>query len=217
MTHPTRQRLLQFIREAGECTLAELRERSGLSRSTLRRHLSLMAHDGVVEVHYAHRHTGRPPLLYRLTLKGELVTPATYAALLHDVSTVMEAQGRDQAKTRLHQIAGDPATPYPEIRRLPDLRARIDAARRLLFGVSETTEVQLTDGGYRFSLHTCPLAQRSMEFRDPCCVARTALQELIGQEVEQSEWIIRGDPRCTFEVKVAEKAPRPSSSCPPVD
>src|SRR3972149_9465709 len=82
---PTRQRLIRLIREPGGSTLADLRRRTGLSRSTLRQHLGRMARDGVVQSYLVRRPSGRPPLMYRLTPQAELASPATYLTFLRAV------------------------------------------------------------------------------------------------------------------------------------
>ena len=69
---------------------------------------------------------------------------------------------------------------FPKIRDLPGEEARLDAARRLLFGDLGTTEVQRTTDGLQFSLQTCPLAPRALEYGDPCCVARALIGSLVG-------------------------------------
>jgi ribulose-5-phosphate 4-epimerase/fuculose-1-phosphate aldolase/DNA-binding transcriptional ArsR family regulator len=63
----TRDRLIRLIKETGGTTLAELRGRTGLSRSTLRDHLARLAQSGIVENMVEKRSFGRPPLVYRLT------------------------------------------------------------------------------------------------------------------------------------------------------
>lgn len=199
--HPTRKRIIRLIRESGGLTLSDLRRRTGLSRSTLRQHLGIMARDGLVEGQFVRRPTGRPPLVYRLTRKSALAPAETYAAFLRALFAGMG--GRERAEPIFQQMAHRLAAQHPEIRKLPDLSARLEAARALFFPDAESTEVVRTDDGYQFSLYTCPLAAVAMEFKDLCCVARDVLSELAGTEVGQTEWIIRGDPRCTFEVRAA--------------
>lgn len=201
--HPTRQRLIRLIRESRGCTISDLRTRTGLSRSTLRQHLGAMTRQGVVEGQFVRRATGRPPLVYRLTAKGELAAPETYAAFLHALFAGMHAEGRERIEALFQQVAEQVAAAHPEIRKLPDVRERMEAARRIFFGEADSTGTGVTEDGLQFSMHTCPLAPLSMEFGDLCCMARQALSNLVGREVEQSEWIIRGDPRCTFEVRWA--------------
>lgn len=199
--HPTRDRIVRLIRDRDGCTISELQRQTGLSRSTLRQHLSHLMRQGMLDGRMERRPTGRPPRIYRLTPRPEPAVPATYAAFLRGLFTGMEQEGRARVEALFSQLAARLVAAHPEIRRLPDLRARLDAARRALFGDVDTSPVEHTDTGIQFSLHTCPLAPVAMEFSDLCCVTRTALTALIGADVEQSEWIIRGDPRCTFEVR----------------
>lgn len=202
--HPTRKRIIRLIRESGGITLSELRRRTGLSRSTLRQHLSLMSRDGVVESQFVRQRIGRPPLVYRLTARSELAPSQTYAAFLRALFAGLD--GREQVDGIFRKMATHLAAEHPEIRRLPDPAARLDAARRLFFPDAESTSVERTDDGYQFSLYTCPLASVAMEYRDLCCMARGVLEALVGHDVGQTEWIVRGDPRCTFEVRVPARA-----------
>jgi predicted ArsR family transcriptional regulator len=199
--HPTRTRIVRLIREQGSATLSDLRRRTGLSRSTLRQHLAILAHDGLIASQFVRRPTGRPPLVYRLTARSELPPAQTYAAFLRTIVASMRAAGPGRIDALFRQIAQQLASEHPEIRRLADPAARLAAARRLFFPDAESTEVEQTDDGVQFSLYTCPLAAVAMEYRDLCCAARGVLSALVGEDVGQTEWILRGDPRCTFELR----------------
>lgn len=200
--HPTRERLIELIRDSGGCTINDLQQRTGLSRSTVRQHLVHLLRAGTVRSVLDRRPTGRPPRVYRLKPGTDLAVPDTYHAFLEALFTSMRAEGREAVEAVFHQAAARLAEAHPEILRLPDLPARLDAARRLFFG-GDAAAVERTGAGYQFSISTCPLAPLSMEFADLCCVTRMVLSALVGQDVEQSEWIIRGDPRCTFEIRTA--------------
>ena len=60
----TRARILLTIREAGGCTLGVLRQRTGLSSSSLRQHLALMEREGLVRRGLLRGRAGRPPFVY---------------------------------------------------------------------------------------------------------------------------------------------------------
>lgn len=92
---------------------------------------------------------------------------------------------------------------HPEIRTLSDPAQRLEAARKVLFGETDSTPVERVGRRAQFSVTDCPLGPASMDFRDLCRFARMVLTELVGAEVEQTEWIVRGDPRCTFQVRAA--------------
>lgn len=209
--HPTRRRIVRLIREQGRMTLSDLRKKTGLSRSTLRQHLAILARDGFLSSQFVRQPTGRPPLVYRLTPRSALAPAQTYAAFLRAVFSGIQAEGPQRVETLFRQVADRLAADHPEILRLPDPAARLEAARTLFFPDAESTEVERTADGFQFSLYTCPLAAVAMEYRDLCCIARGALGALTGAEVGQTEWIVRGDPRCTFEVRPASEPVRKSA------
>ena len=182
-------------------TLSDLRKRTGLSRSTLRQHLAVLGRDGIITSQFVRRPTGRPPLVYRLTPRSQLAPAQTYAAFLRTIVTGMRAAGPEQFDALFRQIGDQLAAEHPEIRRLADPAARLAAARRLFFPDAESSDVERTEDSVQFSLYTCPLASVAMEYRDLCCAARGVLSALVGAEIGQTEWIIRGDPRCTFELR----------------
>jgi predicted ArsR family transcriptional regulator len=197
---PTRERLIECIRERGSCTISDLQQQTGLSRSALRQHLTHLTRARLVTSAFEQRSTGRPPRLYRLRARSDPARPERYPVFLQGVLTAMRAWGREPVEALFPQLATRLASAHSDIRRSADPAARLDAARRLFFG-SDAGEVEPTETGFKFSISTCPLGPTSMEFCDLCRVTRMVLGALTGQEVEQSEWIIRGDPRCTFEVQ----------------
>ncbi len=201
--YPTRQRLVELIRDRRGCTIGDLRRETGLSRSTLRQHLAYLIRAGAVQSTLTRRPTGRPPRLYRLTDTTDLALPDRYHTFLEALFASMHTQGREPVEASFQQMAQRLAAAHPEIRCQADLPARLDAARRLFFG-RDVSAVERTDGVCQFSISACPLATQSMEFGDLCRVTRLVLSALVGHEVVQSEWIIRGDPRCTFEIHPAQ-------------
>ncbi|MDQ7828464.1 MAG: 2-oxoacid:acceptor oxidoreductase family protein [Armatimonadota bacterium] len=105
--------------------------------------------------------------------------------------------GAAQAVPGSEDLAREIATRYSHIRSLPDLSARLAAVRDLFFG-GEAASVESAPDGHRLWLSVCPLDGRALEPLDACGLARAVLEALTGAEVEQEEWISRGDPRCTF-------------------
>jgi predicted ArsR family transcriptional regulator len=125
---------------------------------------------------------------------------AEYADLLRFLDAQRSCRSRTVIEASFRSIAERLASMHPEIRELPDPLARLDAARRVMFGAEADAPV-CTEDGCQVSMHSCPLVSTALEFRELCAVARAVLSALTGDEVEQSEWIIRGDPRCTFEIR----------------
>lgn len=126
-----------------------------------------------------------------------------YRAVLDAALVKLRTMRPEQIEAAFPRIARVLAVMHPEIRGLPDVSDRLEAARQQLFADVDSSPVVRTREGVQFSLHECPLASDALEFRDLCCAARAVLSAVTGDEVEQSEWIVRGDPRCTFEARAA--------------
>ncbi len=205
---PTRERLVRLLSEAGGCTIADLQRLTGLSRSTLRQHLARLLRQGVIRGQLVRRAAGRPPRVYRLVSPlPSAGVPEDYPALLRSLHEAGQHRGRREVEAAFAEVAARIAAAHPEIRQIPDVAARLEAACRVFFRGVEPQPVTRTDGHWQVSITTCPLAPLALEFADLCQLARLSLAELTGLEVEQSEWITRGDPRCTFEVRLPRPVP----------
>lgn len=201
----SRRRLLTEIGRAGGCTIAALQRATGLSRSTVRRHLNALQRIGAVSSRQNRFVRGRPSQVYSLTTSMALASAGTYPAVLEAAFLLLRTMPSERIEALFPTLGRVFASMHPEIRRLPDTPARLEAARRTVFAGIDSSAVTHTDTGIQFSIHECPLASVALEFGELCCAARMVLSGLVGQEVEQSEWIIRGDPRCTFEVRRAAR------------
>lgn len=196
--HRTRQRLLLLIRESHGVTLGQLSRLTGVSRTVVSRHVAALKRAGLVNSEVVRRSVGRPSYVYRLT---PAVRYGRYSGLLHMMHARLRRQSRADVEDSYNEIAHQIAVLHPEIRLLPNALQRLEAARRVVFGDMDSTPALAVDGRCEFSHHTCPLAPVALEFGDPCRLARAVLSALVGGDVAQSEWIIRGDPRCTFELQ----------------
>ncbi len=134
------------------------------------------------------------------------------AGLVRFYHALLIGRGGDDAEDDFARVAGQIASMYPEIRSLTDPAARLEAARRVVYG-RDAGAVVCLEGRCQFSVHDCPFAPLAPEFLELCAFARTALNALFGEGVEQSEWIVRGDPRCTFAISRA--APDTTSQTQP--
>ena len=197
----SRRRLLAMIARTGGCTIAFLQRATGLSRSTVRRHVNALVRVGAVRGYRNGFTRGRPAQAYELTAPMEVAAGETYPAMLDAIFARLRTTPPEQIEAMVPSLGRVFAAVHPEIRRRPDVAARLEAARALVFAGMDSSAVTPTENGFQFSLHECPVASLALEFGELCCAARTVLSGLLGQDVEQSEWIIRGDPRCTFEIR----------------
>ncbi len=199
--HPTRAHLLRLVRQRGGATLDDLQRETGLSRSALRQHLTFLERDGLIRERLARGRVGRPPIVYEPAPAPQRNPAQSYAGVLRAILRVVGDQGEAQVRRVVEAAADEIARRHPDIAALPDLRARITAALAALMEDPRVAEVRSVGPDYEVVLHDCPFLELAREFNEVCEITRELLFQLTGAEVEQREWLVRGDPRCSFVVK----------------
>lgn len=197
----TRTDLIRLLRQHGGATLNDLQRATGLSRSALRQHLTVLERDGLIQEQLVRGKTGRPPIVYQLAPAGR-GSPQGYATLLAAVLRAAGDQGQEQLDRIVEAAVAQIAAQHQDIARIPGDEARIRAALAVLLGDAEAGDVRRVGPDYEVILRTCPLDPAAMEFHELCDISRRLLAALVGAEVEQRESIVRGDPWCSFLLKI---------------
>ncbi len=206
---PTRTHLIHLIRERGGATLRDLQQATGLSRSTLRQHLTILERDGAVRERLLRGRAGRPPIVYEPSPASPQRALESYAAIVGAVLRTAGVQGARRARRIAEDAAAQIARRHGDILALPSLEARISAALGALLEDARTAEVRPVVGGYEVVLRDCPLLVQAAEFPGICHITRELLHRLVGAAVEQRAWMLRGDACCSFLLK-ARRAGRRS-------
>src|SRR3989304_6719771 len=68
---PTRAFLVRLLQQRGGATVTDLQTTTGLSRSALRHHLTLLERDGFVRERLVRSGAGGPPIVYELVPPSE--------------------------------------------------------------------------------------------------------------------------------------------------
>ncbi|MDR7426533.1 MAG: winged helix-turn-helix transcriptional regulator [Armatimonadota bacterium] len=210
---PTRSQLLRIIRERGGVTLRDLQQATGLSRSTLRQHLTILQRDGAVRERLLRGRPGRPPIVYEPSPAAPRRALESYAAILGAVLRVVGGQGTHQVRRIAEAAAVEIARRHAHIATLLSLEDRITAALGALLEDARTAEVRPVGRDYEVVLRDCPLLALAGELPQICGITRELLHRLTGATVEQRRWMLRGDPCCSFLLK-AKRAGRRSRAAP---
>ncbi len=213
--HPTRSHLLRLIRGRGGATLRDLQQATGLSRSALRQHLTILERDGAVRERLLRGRAGRPPIVYEPSPAAPQQALESYAAILGAVLRTVGGRGARQARRIAEAAAAEIARRHGDILALPSLEARITAALGALLEDARTAEVRSVGGDYEVVLRDCPLLALAGEFPQICGITRELLHRLVGAAVEQRGWMLRGDPCCSFLLKAQRPGRRSRGAARP--
>jgi predicted ArsR family transcriptional regulator len=202
----SRHRLLLLLRTQPGATVAELAREMAISGMGVRRHLSALAEEGLVErAACATAGLGRPPAGWRLSAAGRELFPRRYDTLALDLidelgpEELAGALGRRNDK----QVAQYRAALAPCGDDLPEQVAELARLRDQAGYQAECADL---DDGLRLTENNCAIF-RVAEKHPAVCAQELSLFERVlgpGVEVTRVSHAIAGDAGCTYCIR-----PRP--------
>jgi len=198
----TKRQLLGLLKRRGQLTLGEAESITGLTRPTLREHLTQLERDGLV-CHVMERHgRGRPRLLYRLTPAGTQLFPnrdgMLLGRLLHFLKqeaaeTLVERFFRQFWEERLQEIERRLAQANAHT-----LEARLSVVRDFLEEEGFMPELVVSAQGLEIRECNCPFTETVRHTRLPCQLEARFFEAVFQQQAMRVAYIPEGSPACTY-------------------
>jgi predicted ArsR family transcriptional regulator len=200
---PTRRRILITMKEHGGMTADELAEEVGITPVAVRRHLTNLERDRLVEREQVKRPLGRPNFVYRLTDAAHFLFPNNYDQLANYVLRAIEQYFGEEAVERIfEQREQELARLYQARVNGDSLPARLEQLTRLrdedgYLAAWEKTQ----DGMYMLHQYHCPI-QRVAEVCGAACAQELALfADLLQADVNRQRHQVKGDPACSYQIR----------------
>lgn len=207
----TRDEVVRLLHEGGPLTVSELAMELGVSEGSVRRHMDIMAADGLVTTTLDRQSRGRPAARYALSEAGEDQTASPYyARLLERLSTALATlsveaidgrAGPELMELLFEQVATDTAREYAPQVRGADLASRVDRVAAALRDEGILNEVVDEGGVFRLRNVGCPFRSTAGETHAACDADRQVIELLIGEPVEQLSTIVDGSRTCEYLVE----------------
>ena len=208
--HATRQEILDHIRKHGKTTVRELAELLHLTATGVRQHLNVMVRDGLVQVHEARGHVGRPALVYSLTPAGDALFPSRYdelsRLLLDEIRAIAGSKG---VQSVLMRVAGRSAEPYAaRVKDLP-LKERVEEATRIINERDCAADSRPSGPDeYLINQYTCPFPNVARVNSGVCALEVEFVRHLTGGDARLVRSLLRGDHCCTYRVRPSQSTQR---------
>jgi predicted ArsR family transcriptional regulator len=206
----TRAEIIDLLRRHGELTVHSLIEHLQFAPAALRRHLDILAGEGMIEFRAVKQATGRPHYVYRLTeaARERLSTgyPRLTERLIEEAAALpSRAGGRTAVLDTLFDGISD--------RLVAEHRAQVRGAT-LEDRVERLTEAMRGEGiledwdkqadGYHLYNGSCPYHRAARASNGRCCGSeRRAIALLLDTDVEQVGRIAEGGACCEYIVHAA--------------
>lgn len=202
----THQAVLFWLKRRSEMTVADLCEVLEVTSMAVRRHLSGLQQEGLVECRLVRQNRGRPSYRYRLTPKAETLFPSAINNLAFEIlDAVYEARGH-QGVTEILQLRDQAMLKklLPTVSGL-DLEKRIEQVVKFFSENGYMTEFKkLEDGNYFIFQQHCAVHNLASKYRQICHLEFSLLERLLGVKTERKQYIMKDDPVCGYMVYANE-------------
>lgn len=196
----THQAVLHHLRRNTEMSVAELCDVLEVTSMAVRRHLSGLQKDGLVDCRLVKQTRGRPTYRYRLTEKAESLFPSGLSNMAYDLlDAVFQTKGhtgvmelltmRNEWLTKKHR---------PRLETLP-IEERVKAVVELFSESGFMTEWQkLPDGNYFIFQQHCAIHHLATQYRQLCVLEPKLMESLLGFKVTREKFMLKDDPICGY-------------------
>jgi predicted ArsR family transcriptional regulator len=201
---PTRQKIVELLKERGRATVEELADAVGLTQMAVRHHLNVLQAESLVAASSVRRksHPGRPQQLYALTEAANELFPEEYYHLadylLDEVKASLGKAGLDEL---LRRIASRMAAEAPPMRPRQRLEEQLDWAVQFLGQKGFTARWEVAgDKTIFIRMLTCPYRQIAREHNEVCHLDMQIIKEMLNVDPVRLTCMANGDEYCTYRV-----------------
>lgn len=213
----THQAVLFYLKKRSEMTVSDLCEVLEITSMAVRRHLSGLQKDGLVECRLVRAGRGRPSYKYRLTSKAESLFPSAINNFAFELlDAVFESKGH-QGVTELLQMRDEALFRklQPRLLTLP-LGDRIDAVVKIFSENGYMTEfTQLEDGNFFIYQQHCAVHDLAAKYRQICALEANLIERLLGVKAVRQQHMMKNDQVCGYLIlanEVISEQPQVSSA-----
>ena len=199
----TRRRILIALKERGGMTADELAEKLGISSVAVRRHLTNLERDRLVDHKQVQRGMGRPSYVYQLTETAHQIFPHNYDQIAsYFLEAIQELFGQQAVERIFEHRTQELAASYrPEVngKYLPDRLEQLTRLREAE-GYMPVWEQQ-EDGSFVLRQYHCPILHVAAGCSEACAHELSLFVDLLDAQVTRQSHQVTGDTECTYEIR----------------
>jgi predicted ArsR family transcriptional regulator len=196
----THEAVLLHLKRQGEMTVAELCEVLGITSMAVRRHLSTLQKDGLVESRLEKQSRGRPTYKYRLTQKSETLFPSGFQNLAIDLLDIVFEESGHKGVMELLARRNDRLSErlLSRVEKLP-LPERVKEVSKIFSENGYMTEFKaLADGNFVIFQQHCAVHDLANQYRQLCVLEPRLMEKLLGVKVTREKYMLKNDPICAY-------------------
>lgn len=206
MSSSTRQEILTMLKKQGALTVSEMAKRLDITEMAVRRHLSTLERDNLIETFLVRQAMGRPTHVYRLTEEAAKLFPRNYSDLTIDFLKDLEGiEGKEKIDLLFARRKDRLARELEH--RMKDLSfdEKVAMLAEIQNNKGYMVDLQKKDeDSYVLKEYNCPISQVAREYNVACECELQLFREVLGAEVKRTECYAKGGTHCIFMIERAK-------------
>jgi predicted ArsR family transcriptional regulator len=196
----TQEALLLYLKRDGEMAVSQLCELLGVTSMAVRRHLTALQKDGLIESRLEKKLRGRPTYMYKLTEKSESLFPSGFQNLAIDLlDLVFEQSGHKGVMdllTRRNVRLADRLRPRVENKTLAE---KVEEVSKIFSENGYMTEwKKLDDGDFIIYQQHCAVRDLANQYRQLCILEPRLMEDLLGVKISRTKYMLQDDLVCAY-------------------
>ncbi len=201
--HPTRQRIIEFLKEKDQATVDELAAEVTMTPMAVRYHLNVLQAEALISapvVRYQNG-PGRPQQIFRLTESADRLFPEDYYSLTHYLLDELNAQFEKKKLVEIFSnIAQRQAAEAPALEANCPFEERLETMAAFLNKKGFVIDWEITGAGYKIHNHSCPYRQVVKKHREVCSLDKHVIGVMLGVTPTPVACFAAGDDHCIYTV-----------------
>lgn len=200
----TKDRILTLLKKENLLTVSELSSLLGITEMAVRKHLTTIERDGLLEINEVRQPMGRPLQVYSLSAKAQEAFPNNYGNLtvdfLHDLK---ELHGEDTIDYLFEKRSERLKNSYLPNMANKDPQQKVEALSNIQDEKGYMADfTKIDDNTYELIEYNCPISAVANNFKKACACETNLFKEVLGtDDVKRITCKADNDDHCRFLIK----------------
>jgi predicted ArsR family transcriptional regulator len=199
----THEAILFHLKRNGKMSVSELCQVLAITSMAVRRHLTALSQDGLVESEMVRQSRGRPTYHYHLSEKARALFPSGFQTLAADFLEMVYEKGGHKGVMEFLNHRNQKVIKRLSSRMVnKDLAHRVAEIAKIFTEDGYMTEWEaLPDGNFVIYQRNCALHDLANQYRQICVLEPRLIETLLGAKVTRQQYMLKNDPVCGYLVK----------------
>lgn len=198
----TRDEILFMLKINGCLSAIEISKKIGITEMGVRRHLSTLERDNLIQSSIVRQTKGRPTSFYDLTEKADSMFPKSYKNFAKEMLySILEKDGNEKI-TEVFNMRKDKFKEefQVKLKNIDNLGKRIEELVKLQNEDGYMIELEELEDKYLIKTYNCPISAIASEFGQACESEKQLFNYILETEVKCIKCLTHGDKYCVFQV-----------------